>query len=553
MPQPPIDPNAGAKLAMRGRIVTMDEHYTTLDPGVLYVDAGSITAAQDAAAPPPAGFDNVAVVDVQGTVFPGLIELHNHLAYDALSLWDVPEKYANRGQWGGVSDYRRLISGPMKVLGPDPELMPAVVRYVECKALVAGTTTSQGIELYSNQDSEHYYRGSIRNVEKTDDPQLPAATPKIGDVDATDAQKFLRRIKSKPCFLLHLAEGIDQTARNHFLALNLGGDDWALADSFAGIHCAGLVAEDFAVLARYGASMVWSPLSNMLLYGDTAKIKAAKQEGVKIGLGADWSPSGSKNLLGELKAARLAADAAGAGISDQELVAMATRTAAQILKWHKALGTLEQTKRADLLVLHGEDGDPYQQLLRADERDLTLVMVGGVPRYGTRSLVTRLGGEGLEAVRVAGRQRVLNLREETADPIVGTIPFSDAKQRLTDALKNLRQLAKRAENQPQRLALRGAKDATGEERWGLALDELEPTGYQIRPRLPLAGRFSLTGPSPAATAEAEAAAPKLSEILGPLKLDPLTVAGSDWLAKIDAERNLPAWVAPGLHDLYGTS
>ena len=470
-----------------------------------------------------------------------------------MSLWDVPEKYSNRGQWGGVSDYRRLISGPMKILGPDPELMPAVVRYVECKALVAGTTTSQGIELYSNQDSEHYYRGSIRNVEKTDDPQLPAATPKIGDVEATDAQKFLKRIKSKPCFLLHLAEGVDQTAHNHFLALNLGGDDWALADSFAGIHSAALLPEHFAVLARYGASMVWSPLSNLLLYGDTAKVKAAKQEGVKIGLGADWSPSGSKNLLGELKAARLAADAADAGISDQELVAMATRTAAEILKWHKALGTLEQTKRADLLVLHGEEGDPYQQLLRADERDITLVMIAGVPRYGTRSLVTRLGSQGLEAVRIAGRQRVLNLRQETADPIVGTIAFSEAKQRLTEALKNLKQLAKQAKSKPQRLALPGPAAARGPERWGLALDELEPTGYQIRPRLPLAGRFALTGPSLAANAEAEAAAPPLSEILGPLKLDPLTVAGSDWLDRIDAERNLPDWVAPGLRDLYGAA
>ena len=550
MPQPPIDPGAGPKLALRGRIVAMDDRYTTFDPGALYVDAGSIIAAQDAAAPPPTGFEQVAVVDVQGTVFPGLIELHNHLAYDALSLWDVPDRYSNRGQWGGVSDYRRLISGPMKILGPDPELMPAVVRYVECKALVAGTTTSQGIELYSNQDAEHYFRGSIRNVEKTDDSQLPAATSKIGDVEATNAQKFLKRIKSKPCFILHLAEGVDQTARNHFLALNLGGDDWALADSFAGIHCAGLSAEDFAVLARYGASMVWSPLSNMLLYGDTAKVKAAKQEGVKTGLGADWSPSGSKNLLGELKAARLAADAADAGISDEQLVAMATRTAAEILKWHKALGTLEQNKRADLLVVHGDDGDPYRQLLRADERDITLVMIAGVPRYGTRALVTRLGGQGLEAIRVAGRQRVLNLRQETVDPIVGTIPFSEAKERLTDALKNLKELAKRAETQPQRLALRESGDTTGEERWGLALDELQPTGFEIRPRLPLRGRFALTGPSLAAAAEAEAAAPPLSEVLGPLRLDPLTVAGSDWLDKIDAERNLPAWVAPGLRELY---
>jgi cytosine/adenosine deaminase-related metal-dependent hydrolase len=33
--------------------------------------------------------------------------------------------------------------------------------------------------------------------------------------------------------------------------------------------------------------MVWSPLSNLLLYGDTAQIKAARDAGVLIGIGSD--------------------------------------------------------------------------------------------------------------------------------------------------------------------------------------------------------------------------------------------------------------------------
>jgi 5-methylthioadenosine/S-adenosylhomocysteine deaminase len=266
-------------------------------------------------------------VRLGGTAYPGLIELHNHLAYDALQLWQVPKTYTNRDQWGSGSNpqYRPLISGPMKLIGPDPELMPAVVRYVECKALVAGTTTNQGLEIFSNKGARRLYRGNIRNVEQTDGPDLPGAGTRIGDVDATDATQFLKTIKSKRCYILHLSEGTDQAARNHFLAT------WALADSFAGIHCAALKAEDFAVLAEHGASMVWSPLSNLLLYGQTADIKAAKDAGVKIGIGSDWSPSGSKNLLGELKVARLASHSDGDVFSDREILAMATTTAAQIL------------------------------------------------------------------------------------------------------------------------------------------------------------------------------------------------------------------------------
>ena len=242
----------------------------------------------------------------------------------------MPKTYINRDQWGsgGNPEYRPLISGPMKLIGPDPELMPAVVRYVECKALAGGTTTSQGIEIFSNKGARRLYRGNIRNVEQTDDPDLPGAGTRIGDVDAADAASFLRSLKRKRCYILHLSEGTDEAARNHFLALKMGAGQWALTDSLAGIHCAALQAEDFAVLAEHGASMVWSPLSNLLLYGQTADVKAAKRAGVKIGIGPDWSPSGSKNLLGELKVARLASQATGGTFSDREILAMATTTAA---------------------------------------------------------------------------------------------------------------------------------------------------------------------------------------------------------------------------------
>jgi hypothetical protein len=434
----------------------------------------------------------------------------------------------------------------MKLIGPDPDLMPAVVRYVECKALIGGTTSSQGLELFSNKASRRYYRGNIRNVEETDDPDLPGAAARIGDVDAGSAANFLRALKRKDCYILHLSEGVDETARNHFLALKLPGDEWALADSLAGIHSCGLQDEDFAVLARFGTSMVWSPLSNLLLYGGTAKVKAAKKADVKIGLGSDWSPSGSKNLLGELKVARLANEANDGPFSDREIVAMATRTAAEILRWDKALGSLEKGKRPDLLVIEGEKGDPYQHLLKADESDVKLVLVGGKPRYGQRSLVTRLGAKGLEDVTVGGRKRVLNLRQESADPAVGKISLAEAADRLQKALKNLKQLAKKAEQRGTPLHRLLATPAD-EVRWGLALDELEPTGVELRPRATLPGETAPTGPPLAR----EARAKPLSEILGPLELDRLTVADDDgWLETIDKEQNLPDWVAPGLRSLY---
>jgi 5-methylthioadenosine/S-adenosylhomocysteine deaminase len=547
MPRVPIDPAAGPKSALRGRIVTMDDQFTVRERGIVYIDAGQIADVREASADPPDGFADVAVVDTRGTLYPGFIELHNHLAYDALTLWQVPKTYTNRDQWGsgGNPQYRPLISGPMKLIGPDPHLMPAVVRYVECKALMAGTTTSQGLELFSNKGARRLYRGNIRNVEVTDDPELPGAGTRIGDVEATDATKFLATLKTKRCYILHLSEGTDDAARNHFLALRTAPDEWALTDSLAAIHCVALRREDFDVLAAHGASMVWSPLSNLLLYGKTADVAAIRAAGVRAGLGSDWSPTGSKNLLGEMKVARWASHAAGDVFSDRDIVAMTTRTAAAILRWQDALGSLERGKRPDIVVIEGTGGDPYEHLLQADERDVKLVLVGGIARYGTESLLKRLGADGLETVRVGGRAQALNLRQETADPAVGAISLRDARDRLTDALKNLEQLADAAEQHgtPLHRMLAAAEDEPV--RWGLALDELEPTGVELRPRLPLWG--ALTGPSLLGAA----AAPPLSEVLKPLKLDPLTVADDgEWLETIAGERNLPAGLTDALRASY---
>jgi 5-methylthioadenosine/S-adenosylhomocysteine deaminase len=545
----PIDPAAGSKVALAGRLVTMDGKFTVHDHGVLYIDEGRIVDALPAGDDPPDGFEGMSKVDVGGTIYPGLIELHNHLAYNALQLWQVPQTYENRDDWGGAKnpDYRRLISGPMKLIGPDPDLMPAVVRYVECKALIGGTTTSQGIELFSNKAARRYYRGNIRNVEQTDDPDLPGAGAKIGDVQAESAQSFLNTIKGRDCYILHLSEGTDKRAREHFLALRLSGDDWALFKSLAGIHAVGLKPEDFPILARFETSIVWSPLSNLLLYGQTAKVKAAKKAKIKIGIGSDWSPSGSKNLLGELKVARLASEAENGLFSDKEIVAMATRTAAEILKWDKSLGSLEKGKRPDVLVVDGDGGDPYEHLLKATERDVALVVVAGRPRYGKRSLVERLGGEGLEDVTIGGRKRVLNLKQTSADPAVGKISLAEATDRLRDALQNLKQLALDAERRGTPLHRMLAAAEADEVVWGLALDELEPTGVELRPRAPVPGGTAPTGPS-----LTEAKAKPLSEIVGPLELDRLTVVDdSDWLDTIEQhQQNLPSWLKKGLRKLY---
>lgn len=433
-------------------------------------------------------------------------------------------------------------------------LLPSLVRYVECKALLGGVTTSQGIMLNSNAGIRRYYRGLLRNVENTADAELPDADARIADIDAKDAASFWGRLKKEDsCFLLHLSEGITpngQTAsmaRKHFLALEVAPGEWAINDRLACIHAAGLLPEDFERLAQRGGSIVWSPLSNLLLYGDTARIADAKKAGVHIGLGSDWSPSGSKNLLGEMKVAWLYAQKyLQAVITAQDIVSMATREGAAILKWSKVLGSLEAGKRADLVVVYGKKGDPYEHLIKAKETAIRLVMINGVPRYGLPSLMGSLGAVG-EAIRVGGNPRTLFLEQKTADPDVATVSLSQARTDLQQALRNIRQLAVQAEN-PQPTPRGLALDSPREPVWTLALDEIQATGVEIRPRLPFDGPRDFTGPSSVAT---RAASLPLSQLLGPIELDPLTVADDEnFLREIEQQPNLPDAVRQGLRTLY---
>ncbi len=527
--------------AYKGRIVTMDAADTVLANGIVYIKDNCIAAVAKAGEAAPAGFAGVPVTDTGGTLYPGLIELHNHLSYDALKLWRVPQHYTNRDEWARHPDYRKLVSGPMNVLGKTPGYPEAIVRYVECKCLFGGVTTSQGIALFSNTGIARYYRGLVRNVESAYGLDMPAADAKIADVIAQDAAQFLAHLKKSSCLLLHLSEGTDQRAHNHFDALKMANGEVAITDALTGIHCVALKPTDFQLLKQHGGSMVWSPLSNLLLYGQTADVKAAKQAGVLMGIGSDWSPSGSKNLLGELKVAHLYSKSANGIFSDREIVAMATRNAAKILKWDKAIGSIEATKRADMIILRGQDGDPYHHLIKAKENDIELVIINGILRYGLPAHMHAATGA-IESWKIAGQPRQLNICGDDIDPIVNGLTLREATDRLSSGLKNLPQLAADLEKPKPAIHAMGAAAP----RWFLQLEHEEPVGVSLRPR------FAAEPDAPEKIGVMLAAAVKpLSQVLKPIDLDPLTVSDDpDYLVRIKQQTNLPPSIKEGLHILY---
>ncbi len=527
MPGTAISLASPFRYVLEGRIVTLGPQ-GILAEGAIFIEDGVIRAVQPASAAAPAGFEQAARVRTGDTLYPGLIELHNHLAYNAIPLWLVPRRYTNNGQWRGTAEYRRNVTAPAKVLGSTDGLLQAVIRFVECRSLLGGTTASQGITLIGI-GTKDFFPGLVRNVEAPTLPGLPAAATRIGNPPTKESDKpgYLEHQVNAACYLQHLSEGIDATARNWFLHLRRADGTWAIHDSFCGIHSTALTHEDFDVMVEHGASMVWSPLSNYLLYGATVDVGAVAASGIKVGFGSDWAPSGSKSLLGELKVAWLASEEAGGVFSGEDLVRMATIHGAEILGWDAELGTIEPGKRADIVAINGKTGDPFMQFIEARETSITLVVIDGIPRVGQPRLMNRFQLDAPEDLHIGGSRRILHLAQEDVHPLVRGLTLEKATRDLENALARLPELATAVDH-----ALLAGFDA------GFAGSPLS----SVRLDLELDDE------------PLEAMAGSLADVVFPMKLEPITVADDPtFLPKMVAARNLPDFIKENLPGMYGAS
>src|SRR5262249_26433596 len=148
------------------------------------------------------------------------------------------------------------------------------------------------------------------------------------------------KMRAGSTFIYHCAEGQPGTVvATEFRDAAVAG---CLQQRFAAIHCNAVDPGVFGQWTDRGA-VVWSPLSNLWLYGSTTDVPAVRSAGLAVCLGADWSPSGSKNVLGELKVARVVADHYGWDLPDLLLVQMVTSIPGDVLAsaWGRQTGRLQ--------------------------------------------------------------------------------------------------------------------------------------------------------------------------------------------------------------------
>jgi 5-methylthioadenosine/S-adenosylhomocysteine deaminase len=466
-------------IVVTGTVVTYDGEQPVVRDGAVYVGPdGTIDAVQPRRRRAPSGFEEARRVATGGVITPGLIDFHNHLAYNTLPLWSAPRDlpYTSRHQWPGAATYGRDVSNPAQALGI--AAAAATLRYAEVRAAAGGVTAIQG-----SPPVTRYFAGwMVRNIEQEQVPaygkeQLVFQAVIKAEVDVL--RQYAPRLAAGRSFVYHLAEGTAPTLIDEYDDLRRAG---CVHPNLIGIHSTALGTKEFADWRKRGAgTIVWSPFSNIWLYGDTTDVVAARRHDVLVCLGSDWAPSGTKNLLGELKVAALWNDEALQGALDaRELGKMATANAGDALRrcWGVDIGRLRAGALADILVTTSRVGprtDPHENLLRVDERAVRLVLVGGRPVLGATKLLTAAGATDIEPLDVGGVRKgvVMRLPAERVPP--DPVLQAEANASWADGLATLQRVV----DDPA-AAVRAAKSAR----------ELRPRGAPI----PLEFTLDMPGP-----------------------------------------------------------
>ncbi|MGA9524699.1 MAG: DUF4215 domain-containing protein, partial [Myxococcaceae bacterium] len=392
---------------------------TILAPGKVFVGGQVLFDAQGAIQCVGCNCDGAATATqvncVGSVVSPGLINSHDHITYQADPF--VPtsdERYEHRHDWrvgGSAHDGHTKVSNGGNATA-------AQITWGELRQLMSGTTSVAG---------SGGANGLLRNLDRSGTQQEGLGGPvadyetfPLGDSNGTERTDNCGYNEVKPsaaanaAWLPHIAEGIEASARNEWMCISQSTSFQPFIPRAGIIHGIGVKAADVGQITASGASLIWSPRSNIFLYGDTAQVALYKRMGARIALGTDWVRSGSMNLLRELKCADgLNRNHFGQVLSDEELWRAVTANAADLMQLGDKLGRLAQGRTADIAVFKGgATGSSFRAVIDADTDDVVLTLRGGKALYGDEALVKALSTDTCETIDLCGTQKAVCIQSE---------------------------------------------------------------------------------------------------------------------------------------------
>jgi cytosine/adenosine deaminase-related metal-dependent hydrolase len=437
-----VNSDISAGYALKGTLVTPTE---IIESGTIFIVGEKIQSlGKDIQLP-----NGVKVIETGAFIYPGLIDLHDHITWNFLPRWSAGRKFANRYEWQVLPEYVSTFKNPHEQIIPSAtprsaaqeDLACDANRYGEVKAIVGGATSV--VDSLGEAKDDPCIEGLVRNLNSYSGLYPSGTAEKLInkvfplEISNDDVNKINVALKDHGhALVVHLGEGKrnDASSAREFRMFKARG---FLQEGVSIIHGVALSEPEFKEMADNHVGLIWSPRSNIELYGETTDVRTAKQIGVTIALAPDWSPTGSDGVLEELNYAAAWNAAQNPRVfSDAELVSMVTLGAATLAKLEGKIGSLQPHHFADLLVVRSQEKDPYRALLHANPVDIRLVVVGGSPVYGDDELMRRLAPTTqLESVLLCGAKKALDFDTERVSQGKPLKSWKDTVDSLANALK----------------------------------------------------------------------------------------------------------------------
>src|SRR5678816_3213272 len=376
-------------LILGGTVVTMDASRRVLEDGAIAIAAGRIVAVGPRAEV-ERDYQSQTTIDARGQLItPGLINGHTHIPMvlfrglaDDLDLQEWLTKYIFPAEAKNVTE----------------EFVRVGTRLGLAEMIRGGTTTYCDMYYFEDAIADETAKAGVRGVLGETIIDFPVADNKTNAEGMAYVEKFVARWKGHELIVAAIAPHAPYTvSEEHLKAARAFSDRTGapivthisetkrevddsvkakgaspvaylerigfLNERVIAAHMVWPEGNDISVLKRRGVGVVHNPQSNMKLASGVAPVPKMMEEGVFVGLGTDGAASNNDlNMWEEMDTvAKLHKVFSGDPkvISAQEAFELATIRGAQALHLEKEIGSLENGKRADLLVI---DRDTLNQI-----------------------------------------------------------------------------------------------------------------------------------------------------------------------------------------------
>lgn len=329
---------------------------------------------------------NAITVDLSGyTIFPGLVNAHDHLEMNHYPRTKYRDRYDNAHQWGEDVN-AHLDEPPFKELRAYP---------LEDRCLIGGLKN-----LLCGATTVAHHNPPHKCLFKRDFPVR--VVQKYGwthSLHFSTDEEVVASYKNTPSdvpWFIHLAEGTDEIAAGEYQRLKALG---CVGKNTVIVHGVGLTDEDIADAAPRVRGLVVCCTTNEFLLGKTADVVKWHQLGGKVGIGSDSRLTAKGDLLDETLC--LASVTLYYFPHREDWSEIWSSQSAETILGLKDAGQLRSGAYADWLVI------PTGEIARAD---IPLVVRGGVPQIGNPEVMARFAHVETVAVRLDGKEKRMNVQ-----------------------------------------------------------------------------------------------------------------------------------------------